>query len=46
MKKADALLAWAGFMVKFEGPDDLYLRMVRQVPMWKEIVERADLTKN
>jgi len=35
----------AGFMVKFEGPDDLHARMVREVPMWKEIVERAGLAK-
>jgi len=35
----------AGFMVKFEGPDDLHVRMVREVPMWKEIVERAGLAK-
>jgi tripartite-type tricarboxylate transporter receptor subunit TctC len=36
----------AGFMVKFEGSDELHMRMVREVPMWKEIVERAGLTKN
>jgi len=35
----------AGFMVNFEGPDALHARMVREVPMWKEIVERAGLTK-
>ena len=35
----------AGFMVKYEGPDELHTRMVREVPMWKEIVERAGLTK-
>jgi tripartite-type tricarboxylate transporter receptor subunit TctC len=35
----------AGFMVKFEGPDELHARMVREVPMWKEIVERAGLKK-
>ena len=35
----------AGFLVKYEGPDDLHARMVREVPMWKEIVERAGLAK-
>ncbi|MEI9803582.1 MAG: tripartite tricarboxylate transporter substrate-binding protein [Pseudolabrys sp.] len=35
----------AGFMVRFEGPDELHTRMVREVPMWKEIVERAGLAK-
>jgi hypothetical protein len=30
-------------MVKYEGPEDLHARMVRQIPMWKEIVERAGL---
>jgi tripartite-type tricarboxylate transporter receptor subunit TctC len=33
----------AGFMVKYEGPEDLHSRMVRDIPMWKEIVERAGL---
>jgi tripartite-type tricarboxylate transporter receptor subunit TctC len=35
----------AGFMVKFEGPDEMRARMVREVPKWKEIVERAGLAK-
>lgn len=35
----------AGFRVKFEGPDDLRARMAREVPMWKEVVERAGLAK-
>lgn len=35
----------AGFMVKYEGPDELHARMVREIPMWKEIVERAGLGK-
>ncbi|MBI4365706.1 MAG: hypothetical protein HY543_02690, partial [Deltaproteobacteria bacterium] len=35
----------AGFMVKFEGPDELHARMVREVPIWQEIVERAGLAK-
>jgi tripartite-type tricarboxylate transporter receptor subunit TctC len=35
----------AGFLVKFEGPDELHARMLREVPVWKEIVERAGLAK-
>ncbi|MFY9688094.1 MAG: tripartite tricarboxylate transporter substrate binding protein [Pseudolabrys sp.] len=35
----------AGFLVKYEGPDELHARMVREVPIWKEIVERAGLAK-
>ena len=33
----------AGFMVKYEGPEDLHARMVREIPRWMEIVERAGL---
>jgi hypothetical protein len=32
-------------MVKYEGSDELHTRMVREVPIWKEIVERAGLAK-
>jgi tripartite-type tricarboxylate transporter receptor subunit TctC len=35
----------AGFLVKYEGPEDLHARMVREIPVWKEIVERAGLVK-
>jgi tripartite-type tricarboxylate transporter receptor subunit TctC len=35
----------AGFLVKYEGPDELHARMVREIPMWKEIVERAGLAR-
>jgi tripartite-type tricarboxylate transporter receptor subunit TctC len=35
----------AGFLVKYEGPDELHARMVREIPVWKEIVERAGLVK-
>jgi tripartite-type tricarboxylate transporter receptor subunit TctC len=35
----------AGFMVKYEGPDELRARMEREVPLWREIVERAGLAK-
>jgi tripartite-type tricarboxylate transporter receptor subunit TctC len=36
----------AGFAVKYEGPDKLHARMVREIPLWKEIVERAGLKKD
>ena len=35
----------AGFLVKYEGPGELHARMVREMPVWKEIVERAGLAK-
>jgi tripartite-type tricarboxylate transporter receptor subunit TctC len=35
----------AGFLVKYEGPEQLRARMVREMPVWKEIVERAGLPK-
>ena len=35
----------AGFMVKYEGPEDLHSRMVREIPIWKEIVQRAGIEK-
>jgi tripartite-type tricarboxylate transporter receptor subunit TctC len=33
----------ASFAVQFEGPDQLRARIAREVPMWKELVERAGL---
>ena len=35
----------AGFLVKYEGPNELHARMMREVPIWKEVVERAGLAK-
>jgi tripartite-type tricarboxylate transporter receptor subunit TctC len=35
----------AGFLVKYEGPEELRARMIREIPIWKEIVERAGLAK-
>ena len=35
----------AGFMVQYEGPDELHARMLREIPQWAEIVERAGLAK-
>ena len=35
----------AGFLVKFEGPAELHARMLREIPRWKEIVERAGLAQ-
>ena len=36
-------MANAGFRIKYEGPQELHARMVREIPLWKEIVERAGL---
>jgi tripartite-type tricarboxylate transporter receptor subunit TctC len=36
----------AGFMVKYEGPDELKARIVREVPLWKEIVDRAGIAQH
>ncbi|HEY1474968.1 MAG TPA: tripartite tricarboxylate transporter substrate binding protein [Pseudolabrys sp.] len=33
----------ASFAVQYEGPDQLRARIAREVPMWKELVERAGL---
>jgi tripartite-type tricarboxylate transporter receptor subunit TctC len=35
----------AGFLVKFEDPAELHARMLREIPRWKEIVERAGLAQ-
>ncbi|HEX5508006.1 MAG TPA: tripartite tricarboxylate transporter substrate binding protein [Pseudolabrys sp.] len=35
----------AGFLVKYEGPAELHARMEREIPVWKEIVERARIAK-
>ena len=40
-----AKLAKAGFVVQYEGPKELHARMVKEIPQWKEIVERAGLNK-
>jgi tripartite-type tricarboxylate transporter receptor subunit TctC len=36
----------AGFMVKYEGPDTLKARIVREMPQWKELVDRAGLAQH
>ena len=36
----------ASFAVKYEGPDELRARIAREVPMWKEIVDRAGIRTN
>jgi hypothetical protein len=41
----DRELSKTGFVVKYEGPDKLHARMVHEMAMWKEIVERAGLKK-
>jgi tripartite-type tricarboxylate transporter receptor subunit TctC len=33
----------AGFLVEYEGPDELRARIAREVPLWKEVVERAGI---
>ena len=45
MQRSDiqAKLIQAGFLVQYEGPYELHMRMVREDLMWKEIVERAGL---
>jgi tripartite-type tricarboxylate transporter receptor subunit TctC len=47
LQKADikAKMLNAGFMVKYGSPEDLHSRMLREMPRWKEIVERAGLEK-
>jgi tripartite-type tricarboxylate transporter receptor subunit TctC len=35
-----------GFLVNYEGPDELRGRIARELPVWKEIVERAGLAKH
>ena len=35
----------AGFLVRYEGPEQLRARMAREMPVWKQIVERAGLAK-
>jgi tripartite-type tricarboxylate transporter receptor subunit TctC len=35
----------AGFLVKYEGPDELRARIAREVPLWKEVIERAGIGK-
>ena len=41
-----AKMANAGFTVKYEGPDQLRARLIRDAPVWKDIVERVGLRKN
>jgi tripartite-type tricarboxylate transporter receptor subunit TctC len=36
-------MANAGFRVKYEGPQELHTRIFRELPFWKEIVDRAGL---
>jgi tripartite-type tricarboxylate transporter receptor subunit TctC len=36
----------ASFAVKFEGPQELHARIAREVPMWKDIVDRAGIKVN
>jgi len=36
----------ASFAVQYEGPDQLRARIAREVPMWKDLVERAGIKVN
>jgi tripartite-type tricarboxylate transporter receptor subunit TctC len=36
----------ASFAVTYEGPEQLRARIAREVPMWREIVERAGIKSN
>jgi len=36
----------ASFAVQYEGPDQLRARIAREVPMWKDLVERAGIKIN
>ncbi|HEX3505610.1 MAG TPA: tripartite tricarboxylate transporter substrate binding protein [Xanthobacteraceae bacterium] len=40
-----AELQKAGFAAEYEGPDELHERVLREIPLWREIVERVGLTK-
>jgi tripartite-type tricarboxylate transporter receptor subunit TctC len=47
LQRADvkAELLKSGFAAAFEGPDELHDRVLREIPMWHEIVERVGLSK-
>jgi tripartite-type tricarboxylate transporter receptor subunit TctC len=36
-------MANAGFRIKYESPQELHARMLREIPFWREIVDRAGL---
>jgi tripartite-type tricarboxylate transporter receptor subunit TctC len=40
-----AELLKAGFAAAYEGPDELHERVLREIPVWRDIVERVGLTK-
>ena len=48
MAKPDvrARMLKASFAVQYEGPDQLRARIAREVPMWKDLVERAGIKIN
>jgi tripartite-type tricarboxylate transporter receptor subunit TctC len=35
----------AGFLVKYEGPNELRTRIARELPLWKEVISRAGIGK-
>ncbi len=36
-------MANGGFRIKYEGPQELHARMLREIPFWREIIDRAGL---
>ena len=35
----------AGVRLQYEGPEDLYARITREIPMWEEVVKPAGVKK-
>jgi tripartite-type tricarboxylate transporter receptor subunit TctC len=40
-----ARMLTAGFRLQYEGPDELHARIMRELPIWKDLVEQAGLKK-
>ena len=40
-----AKMSKMGFRAGYLGPEELHARMVKELPMWKEIVERAGIKR-
>jgi tripartite-type tricarboxylate transporter receptor subunit TctC len=41
-----AQMLGAGIRLQYEGPEDLHERVMREIPVWKEIVERVRVKKS
>jgi tripartite-type tricarboxylate transporter receptor subunit TctC len=35
----------AGIRLQYEGPEDLYARIMREIPIWKEVAKRLGVKK-